>query len=439
MPTRRQLLFTAATGMAGIGVLPACSPGGQSAPEPTDALRLRVWDEQAAGVYEKALATFTESTGIEVEVQVVGWETYWSQLPLDAAEQSLPDVFWMNTAHLDQYLGGDHLVEVGAVAGELAAQWEPVAADLYRREDGLWGVPQLWEQSVLVVNRALVDAAGGLPGDLRFDLWAESDPLRGLALALTVDSEGRRAGEEGFDPATRQVTGFSAHPDRTAVLGPFIAASGGTWQHEDGTFTFASEAGVAAVRYLAGMADAHLAPSGAETAPKPGLCRELFTQGSLGLLQTGTYDLPALVEGIDGAFAWDLHPVVAGPEGTRPLVHAIAAVGRAVTSEERTAEIAELLTWLGGIDAQRPLAEARLGIPAHRDLRGAWDEAWSGAGVDTTVIGPAPENTARPEHGLRSAEGTSAALPIIGEVFRGEADVNEALARAQDAANEAAG
>lgn len=59
--------------------------------------------------------------------------------------------------------------------------------------------------------------------------------------------------------------------------------------------------------------------------------------------------------------------------------------------------------------------------------------------MDTTAIGGAPETPARPEHGLRSAEGTAAALAIIGEVFREEADVNEAMARAQQAANEARG
>lgn len=438
MPTRRQLLLTAATGLAGIGALPACSRGSDEV-EPTEGLRLRVWNDQAAGVYEKSLAAFTEATGIAVEVQAMAWENYWTQLPLDAAAGSLPDVFWMNTAHLDQYRDGGHLVGAGAALGDLAAAWEPVATDLYRREDGLWGVPQLWEQSVLVANRQLVDEAGGDPSALRVDLWAETDPLRDLALALTVDSEGRRFGDEGFDPAARRVTGFSAHPDRTAVLGPFIAGAGGRWQVDEGAFTFASEAGIAAVRYLAGMAEANLAPPGAETAAQPRLCRDLFLKGQLGLLQTGTYDLRAIAEGVGEAFPWSLHPVVAGPAGTRPLVHAVAAVGRATKSEERGEQIAELLSWLGGIDAQRPLAEARLGIPGHRDLRGAWDQAWGSAGVDTTAIGGAPENPARPEHGLRSAEGTAAALPIIGEVFRGEADVNEAMSRAQQAADEARG
>src|SRR5699024_5898634 len=97
---------------------------------------------------------------------------------------------------------------------------------------------------------------------LSFDVTAPRDPLRELARALTVDGEGLRPDEEGFDPAARSTFGFSAHPDRTAVLGPFLAAQGASWQDEDGTFTFASEEGIAAVQYLADMAAAHLAPDG---------------------------------------------------------------------------------------------------------------------------------------------------------------------------------
>lgn len=440
MPTRRQLLISAATGLLGGGVLAGCSRSGRgNQAEAGEPLRMRVWNEGAVTAYETALAAFTESTGIAVEVELLAWESYWTQLPLDAAAGDLPDVLWMNTAHLAQPLASEDLVEVGVVVGEAAAQWEPVATDLYRTEAGLWGVPQLWEQTVLLANRQLVDAVGIDPSALAFDPGAETDPLRDAARALTVDSEGRREGQEGYDPAARSVTAFGAQPDRTGVLGPFIAANGGTWQDEEGAFAFASVPGVAAVQYLADMAGAHLAPPGADTTAQPRLCRDLFTQGKLALLQTGTYDLRALAEGISGAFPWSLHPAVAGPQGPRPLVHAIAAVGTATKDEDRTKEIAQLLTWLGTADAQRPLVEARLGIPAHRDLRGAWDEAWGKAGVDTTTLGGAPTDIALPEHGQRSAEGTGAALPIIGEIFRGEAPAAEALPRAQQAANDAKG
>src|SRR5699024_4768066 len=242
---------------------------------------------------------------------------------------------------------------------------------------------------------------------------ASSDPLRELSHALTVDGEGRRPDDEGFDPGSRRTFGFSAHPDRTAVLGPFIAAEGGSWQDEDGTVTFASEEGIAAVQYV----------------EDPTLCRTLFLQGKLGLLQTGTYDLHTLAEEIDGAFEWGVHPVVAGPEGPRPLVHSIAALGVDPQDEEREKAIAELLSWLGGAEGPRPLAENRLGIAAQRDLRGAWEKSWEAAGVDVTVI-EVPEAVARPEVGERSATATGAAMPIIAEVFLGDTDAAEALPRA---------
>lgn len=439
MPTRRQLLFTtAAMGLAGVGALGGCSSDPSVELEDGDTLRMRVWNEAAAAAYEESLAEFTESTGVEVAVEVLGWDDYWTQLPLDVAAKSLPDVLWMNTANLAQAHASGRLLEIGEVLGDSSSQWEGVATDLYRLEDGLWGVPQLWEQSILVAHEGLVAAVEGDATALSFDPGAPTDPLRDLSRALTVDGEGLHPGDEGFDPGARATFGFSAHPDRTAVLGPFIAAQGGSWQDEEGVMSFASDAGIAAVQYLADLASSHLGPAGSETTADPTLCRNLFLQGKLGLLQTGTYDLHTLAEEIGGSFDWGIHPVVAGSEGPRPLVHAIAAVGVEAKKDDRSAAIAELLNWLGGADGQRTLAENRLGIPAHRDLRGAWEESWAEAGVDVSVI-EVPESAARPETGDRSAIATGTAVQGIAKIFRGEATAAEALPEAQQAAREAMG
>ncbi|HEX7350354.1 ABC transporter substrate-binding protein [Brachybacterium sp.] len=439
MPTRRQLLLaTAVTGLAGVGVLAGCSGDEAAELEEGDALRMRVWSEAAAAAYEDSLAEFTEATGIEVDLKVLTWDDYWTQLPLDVASGDLPDVLWMNTAHLAQAHAGGELLEIGEEVGDAAARWESAATDLYRLDDGLWGVPQIWEQSILVAHEGLVAEAEGDASALTFDAAAPTDPLRELAAALTTDAEGRKHGEDDFDPSARTVFGFSAHPDRTAVLGPFVAGQGGSWQDEDGTLTFASAEGIDAVQYLADLAAEHLAPAGKDTVEDPTLCRTLFLEGKLGLLQTGTYDLHTLTEEIGGGFDWGIHPVVAGPKGTRPLVHAIAAVGVDPDDEDREKAIIELLTWLGSADGQRSLAENRLGIPAHRELRGAWEESWAEAGVDVSGI-ETPETASRPETGDRSAIATGTALPIIAEVFRGDTDAAEALPRAQQAAREAMG
>ena len=440
MPTRRRLLLsTAAAGLAGLGTLTGCSRGGGEEEAPAeDALRMRVWSEAAASAYETSLAQFTDRTGIAVALEVLPWEEYWSTLPLDVAAESLPDVLWMNTAQLAQAQQSGQLLDIGEALGDLSAQWEQVPTDLYRREDALWAVPQVYDQSLLLAHDDLLAAAGVDPAALAFDPAAPTDPLRDAARALTADGEGRHPGDEGFDAASRSTFGFSAHPDRTAVIGPFIAGNGGTWQDEEESFVFASEQGIAAVQYLADLAGEHLAPAGGETAAAPNLCRDLFGQGRLGLLQSGTYDLGTLSAAIDGAFPWSVHPVVAGPHGPHPVVHAIGAVGIDSDDEERAEQITALLEWLGGVDGQRPLAAARIGIPAHRDLRAAWVEAWAGHGVDVSTLA-VPETVARPETGLRSAEAVEAAMPVIAEVFTGQAPAADALPRAQQAAEEVSG
>ncbi|MEE1619247.1 ABC transporter substrate-binding protein [Brachybacterium sp. J153] len=438
MPTRRQfLLTTAATGLAGVGALSACS---RPAPEleEGDALRMRVWSEQAASAYAISLAAFTESTGVTVEVEVLTWDDYWKQMPLDAAAGTLPDVIWMNTANLAAAIEGDHLLEAGPMVGSVVGQWDQIAADQYTVDGALWGVPQYSDQSLLVAHDDLVSGAGGDATALGAEPGAPSDALRDLARAITVDGEGRHPGDEGFDAASRTAFGFGAHLDRSAVLGPFVAGQGGRWQDEEGAFTLDSAEAVAAIQYLADLTTSSLAPDGTETTQDPARCRNLFLEGRLGLLQTGTYDLGTLGDGIAQSFPWSVHPVIPGPRGARPLVHAVAAVAVDPDDEDREAAIGELMSWLGTVDGQRPLAENRIGIPGHRDLRSAWEQAWSEQGVDVSAIG-APEEVAAPEHGLRSAEGTAAALGVIAEVFRGEAAAAEAMPRAQAAAEAAVG
>src|SRR5699024_3360414 len=188
VPTRRQLLLSAAAmGTAGVGALSGCSRDGSRAAEleEGDTLRMRVWDEAAARAYESSLDAFAAASGITVEVEVISWEDYWEKLPLDMAAGTLPDVLWMNTAYLAQAHASETLLEIGELAGQDSAQWEPMATDLYRFEDGLWGVPQLWDQSLLIAHDELVEEAGVDPSDLSFDPEADTDAMREAARAAT--------------------------------------------------------------------------------------------------------------------------------------------------------------------------------------------------------------------------------------------------------------
>lgn len=437
MPTRRQILSTAVLGGA---MLSGCGRRrkGREGADP-DALHIRVWDERAAGAYRSALKGFTSASGLGVEVEAMAWEDYWTALPLDVAGGSAPDLLWMNTANLAQLVANDELIDLTEVLGEAAGSWEGFAGDLYRIEDRLWGAPQFWDRTVLLANRSLTDAAGADPAALRFDPGAPQDPLREAARAMTKDAAGLHPDQPGYDQGSG-TWGTGTGPDRSALLGPYVAANGGTWQEEDGAFAFASPEGIAAIQYLADLALKHkVTPPATDLVADRGLARQRFTEGRLGLLQTGTYALEQVRAGIAGAFPWSVHPPAAGPTGERPLVHAVALVAIATKDEDREAAIAELLQHLTSLEGAKPLAQQRLGIPARRDLHDAWVQAWAQQKVDVSALGGAPRDIALPETGVRAAEATDAALEKITEVFTGKAQASEALPAAQRAADEARG
>src|SRR5699024_3935144 len=95
-----------------------------------------------------------------------------------------------------------------------ASQWEKSVVDLYTRDGGRWGVPQIWDSIALFYNKALVQEAGVGPSALAFDPAAESDSLREAGAALTVDGNGAHPSEDGCGVDSRKQFGFISQADR---------------------------------------------------------------------------------------------------------------------------------------------------------------------------------------------------------------------------------
>ncbi|MGO1198998.1 MAG: extracellular solute-binding protein, partial [Dermabacteraceae bacterium] len=213
--------------------------------------------------------------------------------------------------------------------------------------------------------------------------------------------------------------GFNSQADRQAIIGPMLAANGATWQ-EDDQYTFASPEGIEAFQYMADLINVeNIAPSAADTNENGDFTRDLFTQGKLGLFQSGPYNLLPVADGVADSFEWALAAPVAGPEGPKSLVHGVVAVGNAQADEAQQAGITELLTWLGSEDGQLPLAEKGVSFPGHVDAQEAFIAFWDEKGVDVSVFVEAAKNAAEADTGARANAGLTAAIPIFQEVFIG--------------------
>lgn len=452
MLKRRTLLSSfAAAGL--LGTAAACSPsgggdsgsgeggggsdaGGSSGGD-KGTLTFRLWDENAVAAYEESFAAFTEQSGWNVSIDVVPWADYWTRLPLDVASGDAADVYWMNSANYVLYKDSGDLLDINEVVPDGASQWEKAVVDLYSRDGGLWGVPQIWDSIAVFYNKALVEEAGVDPSALAFDPAADTDSLREAGRKLTVDGEGRHPGEDGFDVDSRAQFGFNSQADRQAIIGPMLASNGAQWQDED-VYTFASPEGIEAFQYMADLINVeNIAPSAADTNENGDFTRDLFTQGKLALFQSGPYNLLPVSDGVADSFEWALAAPVAGPDGAKSLVHGVVAVGNAKADEEQQAGIAELLTWLGSKDGQLPLAEQGVSFPGHVDAQDAYIEFWKGKGVDVSVFVEAAKNPAEADTGARANAGLTAAMPIFQEVFIGRLSAADGIPQAQEEGNAA--
>ncbi|MFL0456529.1 ABC transporter substrate-binding protein [Brachybacterium paraconglomeratum] len=452
MLKRRTLLSSfAAAGL--LGTAAACSPsgggdsgsggegggsdaGGSSGGD-KGTLTFRLWDENAVAAYEESFAAFTEQSGWNVSIDVVPWADYWTRLPLDVASGDAADVYWMNSANYVLYKDSGDLLDINEVVPDGASQWEKAVVDLYSRDGGLWGVPQIWDSIAVFYNKALVEEAGVDPSALAFDPAADTDSLREAGRKLTVDGEGRHPGEDGFDVDSRAQFGFNSQADRQAIIGPMLASNGAKWQDED-KYTFASPEGIEAFQYMADLINVeNIAPSAADTNENGDFTRDLFTQGKLALFQSGPYNLLPVSDGVADSFEWALAAPVAGPDGAKSLVHGVVAVGNAKADDEQQAGIAELLTWLGSKDGQLPLAEQGVSFPGHVDAQDAYIEFWKGKGVDVSMFVEAAKNPAEADTGARANAGLTAAMPIFQEVFIGRLSAADGIPQAQEEGNAA--
>lgn len=452
MLKRRTLLSSfAAAGL--LGTAAACSPsgggdsgsggegggsdaGGSSGGD-KGTLTFRLWDENAVAAYEESFAAFTEQSGWNVSIDVVPWADYWTRLPLDVASGDAADVFWMNSANYVLYKDSGDLLDINEVVPDGASQWEKAVVDLYSRDGGLWGVPQIWDSIAVFYNKALVEEAGVDPSALAFDPAADTDSLREAGRKLTADGEGRHPGEDGFDVDSRAQFGFNSQADRQAIIGPMLASNGAQWQDED-VYTFASPEGIEAFQYMADLINVeNIAPSAADTNENGDFTRDLFTQGKLALFQSGPYNLLPVSDGVADSFEWALAAPVAGPDGAKSLVHGVVAVGNAKADDEQQAGIAELLTWLGSKEGQLPLAEQGVSFPGHVDAQDAYIEFWKGKGVDVSVFVEAAKNPAEADTGARANAGLTAAMPIFQEVFIGRLSAADGIPQAQEEGNAA--
>lgn len=345
-PTRRSLLgLSAATGALALG---ACSgarrtevpslgpPAGKDA---SAALDLAIWDREQEPMTQQLIAAFREQyPGISVTVSVTPFVNYWDKLQTQATGDDLPDLFWMNGPHVQQYAAYGKLQDLSALEGFDRGNYPPALGELYSVDGAPYAVPKDFDTIALWYNQDLLHRAGvdDPTGD-----WSWED-YRGASATVT-----RALADE-------RVWGNPGGTENQAYLYPLILQAGGYVISEDGKHSgYATDGAIDAFGFVRGMIEDGIAPSVQYSAENA--IQDVFAGGRAALFQSGNWQT-ALLRECPVADQIRVAPLMHGAQEGN-VIHGVGYAMSSTTPNQAAAHA--LLSYLGSREAN--LIQARSG------------------------------------------------------------------------------
>lgn len=243
-PVHRRLLSRraalAALGLGTAAALTACSSDGEGTSSST--VEYWLWDANQLPAYQACADAFEAATGIHVNITQIGWDDYWTKLTAGFIAGTGPDVFTDHVSKFAQFVDLDVLVPL-----DQQPSWDDVdesafqdgLLDLWKGEDGhQYGCPKDWDTEAFFYNADLLAEAGLTEADLDSWAWNPDDggTFEAVIARLTVDRNGVRGDEEGFDPRHVATYGLGIQDpgggDGQTQWSPF-ANTVGTWSYMD--------------------------------------------------------------------------------------------------------------------------------------------------------------------------------------------------------------
>ncbi|WP_245601865.1 ABC transporter substrate-binding protein [Hamadaea tsunoensis] len=176
-----------------------------------------LWQSNQQPAYQSCADKFhTANPNIKVTIEQYAWGDYWDKLTTSLASGSGPDVF---TDHLAKYadfvakqqiLPIDDMVKTDSVPTDI---YQPGLADLWVHKDGhRYGLPKDFDTVAYFYNTKMFQDAGITKDQAAAWTWNPQDggSLEKAIAHLTVDKNGKRGDEPGFDKSKVKTYGLSA-------------------------------------------------------------------------------------------------------------------------------------------------------------------------------------------------------------------------------------
>ncbi|WP_193104968.1 ABC transporter substrate-binding protein [Brachybacterium sp. FME24] len=424
--TRRRLLqgsAALAAGTVGVGALSAC--GGSSGPAGSTEIDYWLWDANQLPAYSAAIDRFMEKNpDIFVRVTQLGFDDYWTKLTASFVAEAGPDAFADHLARYPEFLKLGVIAPLDGLApldDIPAEQFQDGLQELWTGQDGKrYGIPKDYDTIAVMYDKAMLEEEGLTEDDLANLDWNPEDggTFEKMLARLTLDTNGVRGDEEGFDPTSVERYGMAADAGvdyvGQASWSAFALATGWTFTDADtwGTrFNYDDERFVAAIDWYFGLVDKGLFPPfgmfGESSPPQTQV-----QSGTAALALAGSWMITTYnnMEGMELGIA----PLPSGPVG-HP-VSMFNGLGDSISAQsENKEEAARLIAYLASEEAQQIIGERAPFFPSTDVGTQAAVDSYAESGLDVT---PFTDRVKNGETGLYPlVENSSSIMPLMQTAF----------------------
>ncbi|NYD67769.1 ABC transporter substrate-binding protein [Agromyces atrinae] len=390
--------------------LAGCASSSESTEAGGEKITYWLWDTNQQPAYTQCATAFTEKTGIDVTIEQYGWADYWQGLTTGFAAGTAPDVFADHLSYYPQFVSQGQLLDISDridADGIDLSIYQDGLADLWvDQEGGRYGLPKDFDTVALFYNETMVTDAGIDPAALSEAAWNPTDggTFEQAVAALTVDENGVRGTEAGFDKNNVAVYGLALSGNGLNASGqqtwaPY--ALGNDWYFGDTTpwtteWNFDAPEFTDTLAWYKSLQDKGYMPTIdialSEQDPLNGYLAgryALVTDGSwMNSSYLGQSDVPTKVA-----------PTPVGPSGERASV--FNGLSDGIWAGTKNPDAAwEWVSYLASTDCQDVVADAAVVFPAIKTSTEKATEAFAAKGWDVSGFA------------VQVDEGTTALLPI---------------------------
>lgn len=356
-------------------------------------IRYALWDTNQQPAYEQCAADFEAANpGINIEIEQLGWDDYWTAITTGFFTDDTPDVFTDHLAKYPEFVVLEQLVDLQPLIerdGVDTSIYLDGLLELWQREGGTYGLPKDWDTVSLIYNADMLEAAGVDPAELNDLTWNPEDggTFEEMVARLTLDANGNNGLSPDFDKDNvvqygflyNSAGGFSGQTEWSA----FAASTG--WLHTGGelwgsTYYYDDPRFIDTIAWYFGLnLDKGYSPTLADITNLGQL--SIFQAGQGAMLLDGSWMISSYL-GSDFPVGFARLPI--GPEGRKSMFNGLA--DSIWVGTDHLDESWEWVKYLGSADCQTVVGEYGVVFPAIPEAADMTLQVYADQGVDVSAF-----------------------------------------------------